>query len=381
MKICLLLVLVFVFSSFKTTAHAQLKDPIYSFDQSKVDAAPNSFHFLRSFVDLFYLTIKANPEQFPTVVQLSNTSGWCLGDVHPENFGMLIDKNNNAIFTMNDVDDSGPCPVIYDLFRLMVSSKLQNENIDLSILQDAYVDGLKGNLNQKPDILKTLKIKSEERGSTTHRNKVKDNLIVRNTLSRSLESSEQLAVIKALQHYSWSKNPTTKIIDLVASSKLGGGSAGLLRYEVLIEIDGKQVHLELKQLTQPAIYPVATSNDILENPIQRVSKALSITQGDDLSSFYNVFKIKQDYFIMRPRFWGNITIDLVKNSKEENTDIINYEAYILGTLHSKSILDINKWTQTMFSLKNKKLKNEAELIANYFNQQYKKLKSSEQKDF
>jgi len=34
-----------------------------------------------------------------------------VGDAHPENFGTLLQKDGTSVFTVNDVDDSGPCPL------------------------------------------------------------------------------------------------------------------------------------------------------------------------------------------------------------------------------------------------------------------------------
>ena len=64
-------------------AGAGLTDVPYDFDQGKLAAAEDSFHFLRSFVDYFYLLVKANMATFTIVPSTASMSGWCGGDAHP----------------------------------------------------------------------------------------------------------------------------------------------------------------------------------------------------------------------------------------------------------------------------------------------------------
>src|SRR5262245_7976394 len=80
-----------------------LKDVPYHFDQSKLAAAEDSFHFLRSFVDYFYLLVKGNTSAFKVFPSTEHVSGWCVGDAHPENFGVVLLQDGQPLFTMNDM--------------------------------------------------------------------------------------------------------------------------------------------------------------------------------------------------------------------------------------------------------------------------------------
>ena len=96
----------------------------YQFDASKLDASANTFHFTRSFVDYYYAIIAKNTAQLNIAKAASSFTGWCVGDAHPENFGILLQNNSKSLFSMNDMDDFGPCPLAYDFLRLLVSSRL-----------------------------------------------------------------------------------------------------------------------------------------------------------------------------------------------------------------------------------------------------------------
>ena len=132
----ILLVLLLPFSSLA------LEAPQYSFDLQKLAESKTSFHFLRSFVDYFYLTIAQNNKTLGVTKHFSQYSGKCVGDAHPENFGFLFQNDGNPLFTMNDIDDFGPCPMAYDIFRLLTASYLVDSKLSAETLLNAYLFGL-----------------------------------------------------------------------------------------------------------------------------------------------------------------------------------------------------------------------------------------------
>ena len=213
-------------------ASSELQDVPYQFDAKKVEASDDSFHFLRAFVDLFYLSFQANQKNLSIVSKLSQTTGWCVGDAHAENFGFLLQENKSPLFTMNDMDDSGPCPVVLDLYRLMVSSKLYDSNTNLNNMLSAYIEGIKNSDYNFPQSIKDMTIKAIKKGMAPSDKKVQNNKIIRDSQMLEINPLVRAQLIQSLNVYKGILNPNFKILDMVATSKVGGGSAGLLRYEV-----------------------------------------------------------------------------------------------------------------------------------------------------
>ena len=160
------LVLLMSLSAFAKTP--EFKDVPYTFDQEKNQAAADSFHFLRSYVDYFYLLISKNQSQLKVFNQFQKITGSCVGDAHAENFGLLIQKDQTSQFTMNDMDDSGPCPVAYDLYRLLASSRLYNKDIQIDGIVSSYRDGLKNKPIQVPKSIQTMITDSQKKGASVN---------------------------------------------------------------------------------------------------------------------------------------------------------------------------------------------------------------------
>lgn len=351
---------------------SSLKDPAYHFDKTKLEAAADSFQFLRSYVDYFYLVLKANQSNLPTVTSLQNVAGWCVGDAHPENFGALIQHEGRAIFTMNDMDDSGPCPIGLDLVRLMVSSRLYKSETNIDELMNAYLKGLAGETFEAPSAIFEILKKSQKKGTAPSSKKIDGRRLVRDDSMVEVTTAELAQIKTSLQILKTALSPQTKILDVVATSKMGGGSGGLLRYEVLLDNGKDLLHLEMKEQVTPAIYPVAVGP--IPETSQRIAKTIKIGQSNHPSLFYGVVQINGRDMMIRPRFDGNIGVNLKKQSDSENQEIIRYEAYTLGLIHARSIADVNSWIQQLQSLKMKNLKNDICLISEHFEARYSKEK-------
>jgi hypothetical protein len=163
-----------------------------------------------------------------------------------------------------------------------------------------------------------------------------------------------------------------QIIDMVSTKKTGGGSGGLLRYEVLLENKGNQTHLELKEEPLPAIYPVAT--EAIPETLLRVMTTLNKDQGNYFSFYYNVVQIDNKSMLVRPRFGGNAGIHLDKQSDSETKDIIDYEAYTLGMIHSRSINDIPNWAKNLQTLSQKTLEDDVLAMTKHLETKFRQLK-------
>ncbi len=112
----------------------------------KITSAEDAFHLYRALVPLYYqmLADGAVPELVPSEA----ARGWCAGDAHPENFGALLQKDGSAVFSINDMDDAGPCPLWADALRFFTAVTLHDGRIDLDPLLNAYRDGVTGKTEQ-----------------------------------------------------------------------------------------------------------------------------------------------------------------------------------------------------------------------------------------
>ncbi len=355
-----------------SAASLPLKDPNYSFDQTKLGAAQDSFHFLRSYVDYFYLVLNANQSALPLVTGLENTAGWCVGDAHPENFGILIQQDGRSMFTMNDMDDSGPCPVGLDLIRLMVSSRLYNSDTKIDKIMDAYLKGVARQSIDMPSAVSDMVKKSQKKGTAPSSKKVDGNKIVRDGNMIEVNADELKQIKIALQSLKSALSAQTKLLDVVATSKVGGGSGGLLRYEVLLDNGGSLLHLEMKEEVTPSIYPVAVGN--IPSTAERIAKTIQVDQSGNPSAFYTVVQINGRDMLIRPRFDGNVGVSLDKQDDSDNQDIIRYEAYTLGLIHSRSIANAKAWIQQLQAIKQKALESDVALITQHFDAKYSSLK-------
>lgn len=349
----------------------QIQDVDYNFDAEKLSVAKDSFHFLRSFVDYFYLLVNQNKTQLKTIENLMDTSGWCVGDAHAENFGTQISANGDPIFTMNDMDDSGPCPIILDLFRLMVSSQLYDKSVSLNKIVSNYVDGLKGHKHTFSDPVLKMLDKAKKRGTSIDPEKLQDGKLVRGPGTRELNDEEKEQLSQVIIHFGQILDKDARIVDTLATAKIGGGSGGLLRYEVLLSNAGTLLHLELKEEVKPAIYPVAT--EPVPPVQQRIFNTLYINQLGTESPFYGVTVVNNKNMLIRPKFAGEIGVNLAKNSISENEDIIDDEAYILGVIHSRRPHNQGHFEDQVDKIDSGKWKDDVNLLVDFYNRKFKTL--------
>lgn len=344
-----------------------LSDVAYNFDAQKVGDAKNSFHFMRSFVDYFYLLIVKNQNQLSTVSQFKNLGGWCAGDAHPENFGFLQQKNGSVIFTINDMDDAGPCPVAYDLYRLMVSSQLYTQKADIKTILRAYRTGLAAQAYTMPPAVSDFHDEALKKGRVVNPKKVSGNQLVRDSDSEEVDAATKTA----LQQTVASRFAGLKMLDVYRTAKTAGGSGGMTRYEVLLSDGNNLVQVELKEQGTPAISSVVVG--ALPAMAQRLAQTIQFEQGPSAFSFYGYVKFQSLDMLTRPILWGNVGVDLAKNSKSDNRDIIYYEAYTLGTLHRKSVSDLDKYINLLQSTQASDWSDDVDAMASQMDRKYNSL--------
>ncbi len=304
----------------------------------------SEFAFFRATADHFYKVVSRNKTKF-SFQNIFQSNGYCLGDAHPENFGFLIQNDSSSLFTANDVDDFGPCPTIVDAYRFLVGTRLYSPDFKIELFFDNYLRGLRKEPKASPPILLELAQKSQKRGIQINPKKFSGQKILRNSFTSEIAESDVVALSNLLAKLNIGLTKNFKIIDALQTTKGDGGSAGLLRYELLLVVDGKLLHLELKEQASPAIKHIATS-PIPDTPT-RIRQSLRIEQGDKVSTLYGYLKFKDKEMLLRPKYWGNITVQLSDNSTQENIEIFEHEAYVLGFLHSKSASNLTEYIRAV----------------------------------
>jgi hypothetical protein len=345
-------------------AFASLQDVPYKFDNEKVSASRDAFHFLRSFVDYYYSLIAANKTKL-NISRAANFSGWCVGDAHAENFGVLIQRTLSPLFTMNDMDDAGPCPVAYDFLRFIVSSRLYLPNIDINAIYSAYEQGLLGRNIPMPMRIQDMLKQAASKGIAIEQKKLDGVKLKRKDLMMEVSRDERSLISDELE--SLFRNENLKVLDMVMTSKIGGGSGGLLRYEILCVTGNQLIQLELKELVAPAIAVIATS--AIPEQAERMKTALEINQGHMYSQYYNVLKMGGRSLLLRPKFSGNLGVDLSQSSPEENIQVILYEAFVLGRIHAETV-QAGTYLSTLTGVTAKELEEDIVAFTTLFNKQY-----------
>ena len=356
-------------------AKTKLTDVRYIFDHERLKKASDSLKLLRTFTDYFYELFPENKSKLAIGKVMPYSSGWCVGDAHPENFGVLLQEDSGTVFSINDLDDAGPCPVVDDFLRLLVSSRLYYPKLDLDKMIDAYTDGLNGKTPDFPKTIRKLSSKSKEAGFDVDSKDLDGKKLKRKKEMNEVSDEIKTIIIKNVEIYFSSKKflgDQIKVIDVISTAKDGGGSGGLIRYELLCERgNGDLVHLELKELTTPAIEAVATN--IIPSQSVRMAKTLEVEQGERASRFYNVIDVNKKSMFMRPKFAGNTGVNLDDYDKDQNKDIMKFEAYILGTIHSQSV-DVTLYLKALKSLSSDDWESDVSAFTDHFDKKYSDLK-------
>lgn len=349
-----------------------LADVPYNFDSAKLAAAQSPFLFFRAYVDYYYLLVQANKNALPSLSATGNMRGWCVGDAHAENFGVLLRSSTDAVFTMNDMDDSGPCPVVLDIFRLMGGARLSGSEIRSASLLAAYAAGLKGETYAEPAAVAGMMKKSLKKGLEPDPKKINAGNFVRTAATREVSAAERVQLAGAVFALGNALKPGAVVADAMATSKAGGGSGGLLRYEVLVNNGGALLHLEFKELAAPAIYPVAGP---LPPQSERVSQTLLLTQGAGASALYKVVSLGGRQMLARPRFDGNTGVKLAKLEPTEAEAVILYEAYTLGRIHAASVADSGELLKNIQAVPESVWAADVKTMAEFFVRKFKELKN------
>jgi hypothetical protein len=243
-------------------------------------------------------------------------------------------------------------------------------DLDIKNVLSSYQDGLKGKSVSVPDTIKSMTIDALKKGFPAKAKELQGNALVRKVGMEEVDPATKIFISDLIQNQFQTEN--LKVIDLVATSKISGGSGGLKRYEILITNNAKQlIHLELKQLAVPSIAPVAVNP--IPDQLTRMKKTLQVDQGSGFSHYYNVFNIRSISMLLRPKFAGNIGITLSDSANHDNKQIISFEAYILGRIHAGSV-DVTKYSKAIDTMGADQWEADVTALSEVFSKRYDQLK-------
>jgi hypothetical protein len=292
--------------------------------EAKIETCTSPFIFMRSFVSSYYDLIENGiPGHARRFAALKKFQGWIGGDVHVENFGPLLNDKGKATLTMNDLDDFSPGPVYLDFLRLISSAKIYDSKTNVKALKKAYQKGLDGKNWTLSDVTLNLLKKSEKKGLTVNSDLPSDAV--------QFTSEEKEKVQKWVQDQLGSEF-TFK--DGYKRDRDHGGSGGLQRVELLLvpkdraHAPADVIPVELKELTTPATFPIQTGP--MPTAEERIRKGLEVTLGSDASPIYRVVEWDGKKMEMRPRWRGNLTVDLTDLSSSQMAQVVADEAYVWG---------------------------------------------------
>jgi hypothetical protein len=299
----------------------------------KLDGAPTTLRFLRSFAPAYYRAFTLQKKSFhPRLRRAAEFQGWCAGDAHPENFGTLLDDSGKAAFTLIDLDDSGYCSVFSDILHLMLATRLQAEVLSdresLQRILEAYLDGAAGRVKlSKP--VRDLLSRAEDKDYFDDNLDDFDSEV--QVLAKNIPLNERRKLADAFS----SDFGDVTISRATRFAKTTGGSAGQIRHRAILGKGEDPVVLEFRTLATPAVHFERYEPF---DPRNRTLEALKMTAPQGRSKWYAVRELNGKWTLASPRLKGTRAVDLKKDSDQDPElmlKIVRDEAAVLGELHSR----------------------------------------------
>jgi hypothetical protein len=265
----------------------------------------------------------------------------CHGDPKLDNFGWTL-VDGAGVFSDNDFDDSGYCPVAADILRFIVATDLWFGDPDLdSAAIDAYV----ATVDDKDNAV-TVDPSDEPAWADARAKKLaketSGDLIVLGGEVQAATADEIAAVDQLVDD--WRFPPT--ILDVTRDVHSDGGSAGLRRFWALTEdYDGTRTIIELKELTIPGTELGRHSIDI-DGP-DRFDILKPYWWGSAAETDHYIVDMLDSRFVARDRM-TRTNPDATKLSSKQLDNMIRAEASLLALRHRKAWGkvhddDLTKW--------------------------------------
>ena len=290
--------------------------------QVKFDTlAADAFTFFRGTALLYYRDHAGTDKNLPIV--------FTIGDVHPENFGVMPNSDGAPFFGVNDFDEAWAAPFSYDVKRgavgFWIAAKENGESRRgrrrvVRSFVDGYLTALRAyslddrsstfqfRIDTSPPIIRALLERAlTDRREFLHKLVDLETSRFRPSRKRVPHSSHVAEFQKIVDGYVGANDlggverPSSffRVLDVARKKGSGTGSLGLDRYWVLLEgwdpDPGRSVVLELKQARRSALYGLVPVNDVIseehaEESARRIVTAheVHLVGGDPLYGFAEI---------------------------------------------------------------------------------------------
>lgn len=335
--------------------------------QHKFDAlAADPYVFFRGTALLYYRDHAGTDGHLPVVVTV--------GDVHPENFGVMANADGAPIFGVNDFDEAWAAPFSYDVKRGAVgfwiaAGRNGERKRDRRRIVRSFVEGYLGalraysvdnraasfqfRLDNSPKIIRKLL----ERAMTDRETFLGSMVDLRTnrfvpSRKRVPDSSHVARFQKVVDRYVKDNDlggiPRPKsffrVLDVARKKGSGTGSLGLDRYWILLEgwdpDPAQSVVIELKKARRSALYGLVPVSDLVaeesdEESARRVVTAhgVHLVDGDPLYGFAD---LDGRSFVVRERSPYKEEIDVAELGLADLLDYAEVCGQALAQPHARS---------------------------------------------
>ncbi|MBF0417457.1 MAG: DUF2252 family protein [Magnetococcales bacterium] len=348
---------------------------------NKLASSTDAFIFFRSFVPCFYCYLKSNQTwNSPVFDALRSFVGWCAGDAHPKNFGVLplylTSGEKKLVFAMNDPDDGDLGLPIYDILRLLTGIHFVDTNSSPKTLRKwlqqalcAYLAGLASgdfpsDQNAITDFLSDCGVSNsiindmvcsknskcfhcdEKYGETKNGELVPVCTSGKTEINIQITPEEMDALDRFVENDCYLKG--YKIKYYLAYMKTTGGSGYLRQYRICLhdkDLDSsdpfRHVILDIKPECNSSVHYEQMGHNV-KQILARVNTNLRKERGGELCRFNRAVAIPAlgcGAFLIRARWDGQEGIDTDKIP--DNPGLLCAEAKILGITHRNAMINVN----------------------------------------
>jgi hypothetical protein len=289
--------------------------------------------FMRAFPGAYHADALALPPG-----RIPGREGLCFGDAHPDNFGFL-DVGGETRFVYNDLDDSGPCPVLLDAARYFAVLRLYFDDADLSDhVLEQYVDTLKDPSRAKR-VKRDLHPDMQREGKKDLDRATRDGRFVLDGDLHAPSAADRAAITKLVG--SDARLRGTTVLDVATLDRDGGGSGGLARHWILARRGAAETILELKEIATPGTELGHHARSLpAETRLETLKRAFWGTAAPD--DWFEV-KLGATRFLLRDRL-AKQSLDLGDLDRKDRIDVLEAQASLLAALHAPALEDVKKDT-------------------------------------
>ncbi|NLZ57017.1 MAG: DUF2252 domain-containing protein [Corynebacterium sp.] len=326
--------------------------------QAKLDdLAKDPFLFFRGTALLFHRDLVGSDLHLPAIP--------VVGDVHPENFGILPGAHGEPIFSVNDLDEAWMAPFTWDVERGAVGfglaaqqagAKKKKTSTIVRAFIDAYFSSIKDCVDDpehadfqfaaddSPKVLRPFFRKAQRDRAGYLDKRIDTTTMTFREDERTHRHPELLEELKSsLNAYADAHERTFRTHDLAIRKGSGTASRGLTRFWFLLEelIDGPSsdlLILEMK-MSRPSsiegLVPDPEGEWLPDSPAERIALAFNtfVKDGDPYYGFTDIAGIS---FLVRERGPQKVNIDVGVFDEKDLKKYAKVCGRVLGIQHVRA---------------------------------------------